>query len=35
LRATALQSGPPGWNAELGYGILQPVEAGRSLGLIP
>lgn len=35
LRATALQSGPPGWNAERGYGILQPVDAGRSLGLIP
>ena len=35
LRATALQSGPAGWNAEFGYGVLRPVEAGRSLGLIP
>ncbi|ACA15664.1 peptidase S8 and S53 subtilisin kexin sedolisin [Methylobacterium sp. 4-46] len=35
LRATALQTGPPGWNAERGHGVLRPVEAGRSLGLIP
>ncbi|MHC2107214.1 S8 family serine peptidase [Methylobacterium sp. CM6246] len=35
LRSTALQSGPAGWNAEFGYGVLQPIDAGRSLGLIP
>lgn len=36
LRDTALRAGPTNErNEEFGFGILRPVEAGRSLGLIP
>jgi hypothetical protein len=36
LRLTARQiSGPAGWNADYGHGIVDPVGAGQSLGLIP
>jgi subtilisin family serine protease len=35
LRNTARQFGGSGWNPNYGYGVIQPVAAARSLGLIP
>ena len=37
LRNTARRAGggPPGWKADFGYGIIDPVAAGRALGVIP
>jgi hypothetical protein len=35
LRNTARQvAGPPGWNKDYGYGIINPVHAARKIGLI-
>lgn len=34
LRATARQVQGAGWNADYGFGIIDPVAAGRSLGLV-
>jgi hypothetical protein len=33
LRSTARQVGPPGWNRDYGYGIIDPVAAAQSLGI--
>jgi subtilisin family serine protease len=35
LRATARHVAGPGWHPDYGYGIIDPVAAGKSLGLIP
>jgi subtilisin family serine protease len=35
LQETALPQGRSAWNADYGYGVIQPVAAGRALGLIP
>jgi hypothetical protein len=37
LRNTARKpgGGAPGWTPDFGYGIIDPVAAGRALGVIP
>jgi hypothetical protein len=35
LKNTAHNPAGPGWNPDYGHGIIRPVAAGRSLGLIP
>jgi hypothetical protein len=33
--STRQVGGPPGWNQDYGFGIINPVFAGQKLGLIP